>query len=347
MISYENLVKNINILLADDDEDYLLITYSFLKQKGYNVDKVSNGKDALEKLMTGNYQIALLDYFMPGLNGEEVTEKIREYNKELIIILQTGFSGQKPPIEMLKKLDIQNYYDKTEGIDKLNLQLISAVRIFKQQTQIALANYRKNTIGNLMESIAQKIRSNLLTIGAGLEITNLMVQRSSGDISKAEIEKINQYYNTNKTSLEEIDKVLTSIIMQSQDNSSTILKDKDIIDIINMIISDYMNKRDIEFVARTSLKSESYFSGRINDIIFIICEILRNIADESDVSDKISFTLTEDEKHWYFDIESKNINKISKSSFSLISNVVVSIDGNKITSENDKVSITLSKSPQS
>ncbi len=343
MISYENIIKNINILLADDDEDYLLITYSFLKQKGFNVDKVTNGKDALNYLLTGKYQIALLDYFMPELNGQEVTEKIRECNKELIIILQTGFSGQNPPVETLKKLDIQNYYDKTEGIDKLNLQLISAVRVFKQQLEINLARYRKNTIANLMESIAQKIKSNLLTIGAGVEITNLMVQRSSGEISKAEIEKINEYYNINKTSLEKIDKVLTSIIMQSQEANNSILKDNDIIDIINMIISDYMKKRDIKFITKRSLKTDSYFNGIINDIIFIVCEILRNIADESDVLDEISFILTEDEKFWYFDIESNNINKINKIEYNLISNIITSIEGNKILNENNKIRILVNK----
>ena len=33
-MTYENIIKNINILLADDDEDYLLMTYTFLKQLG-------------------------------------------------------------------------------------------------------------------------------------------------------------------------------------------------------------------------------------------------------------------------------------------------------------------------
>ena len=113
MMTYENIIKNINILLADDDEDYLLMTYSFLKQLGYNVDKVTDGNQALEALNSKEYQIALLDYFMPGLNGEEVIKKVRETNKQLIIILQTGFSGQKPPIETMKNLNIQNYFDKT------------------------------------------------------------------------------------------------------------------------------------------------------------------------------------------------------------------------------------------
>ena len=98
MLSYTELIKNINILIADDDEDYLSMTYAFLTQIGYNVDMASDGKEALEKLNSKEYQILLLDYFMPEMNGEEVIKEIRKTNKELIIILQTGFSGQKPPI---------------------------------------------------------------------------------------------------------------------------------------------------------------------------------------------------------------------------------------------------------
>ena len=141
-MQYKELIKNIKILLADDDEDYLLMTESFLRQIGYNVDCVSDGKQAVEKLSSGDYQIALLDYFMPGLNGEQVIQEIRKENKEIIIILQTGFSGQKPPIETMQKLNIQNYFDKTEGIDRLNLELISAVKIFNQQNEIELTKYK-------------------------------------------------------------------------------------------------------------------------------------------------------------------------------------------------------------
>ena len=77
MQKYEEIIKNINILLADDDEDYMMMTYAFLKQMGYNVDRAYNGKMAIEMLETNKYQIALLDYYMPEFTGEEVVKKIR------------------------------------------------------------------------------------------------------------------------------------------------------------------------------------------------------------------------------------------------------------------------------
>ena len=211
-MEYQELIKNIKILLADDDEDYLLMTNSFLKQVGYNVETASDGKEAIEKLMSGKYQIALLDYFMPGLNGEEVITEIRKYNKELIIILQTGFSGQKPPIEIMQKLNIQNYYDKTEGIDRLNLELISAVKIFNQQNEIEISKYKTRTLGKLMNNIAQEIKSNMLSLGAGIEITNMMISDKDEMKSSENIQKLKSFYEGNKELLEKIDKVLDAII---------------------------------------------------------------------------------------------------------------------------------------
>ena len=214
-MEYEEIIKNIKILLADDDEDYLLMTDSFLKQLGYNVETASDGKQAVEKLTSGNYQIALLDYFMPGLNGEEVITEIRKHNKELIIILQTGFSGQKPPIETMQKLNIQNYFDKTEGIDKLNLELISAVKIFNQQTEIELSKYKTKTIGELMNSIAEEIKSDMLSVGAGIEVTNMMISNVDELKNKEDIQKLKNFYEKNKNSLERVDKILDALIAES------------------------------------------------------------------------------------------------------------------------------------
>ena len=77
-MTYQEIVKNINILLVDDDKDYLNMTNIFLKQLGYKVDIAEGGKSALEALSKKDYQILLLDFFMPDMTGEEVIKKVRE-----------------------------------------------------------------------------------------------------------------------------------------------------------------------------------------------------------------------------------------------------------------------------
>ena len=343
MQKYEQIIKNINILLADDDEDYMMMTYAFLKQMGYNVDRAYNGKMAIEMLETNKYQIALLDYYMPEFTGEEVVKKIRESNKELVIILQTGFSGQKPPIETMKTLNIQNYYDKTEGIDRLNLELISAVRIFAQQNEIELTKYKSNAIGNLMASVAQEIKENLLSISAGIELTNMLITDNS-NFGRDKAESLSKYYSNNRDSLERIDKILTSLINQSTENSDYVLSGTDIYDIIDLITRNISKVCGVKLNIKMALKPNSYVSGGINDTIFVLCELLRKIMNMEEKGSTVTLSLSEDESYWFFTITSKMINEISNNDIILISSVMKSIKNAIVEKEDDdKIVIKLAK----
>ncbi len=343
MLKYEELIKNINILLADDDEDYMMMTYAFLKQIGYNVDRAYDGKTAIEMLRTGKYQIALLDFFMPGFNGEEVVEEIRKTNKELVIILQTGFSGQKPPIDTMKKLNIQNYYDKTEGIDRLNLEIISAVKIFNQQNEIELTKYKSNAIGNLMASVAQEIKENLLSISAGIELTNMLIS-DTASFGKDKAESLSKYYNNNKVSLERIDKILTSLINQSTENSDYVLSGTDIFDIINLITKNISKTYGVELNIKMALRPNSYVSGGINDTIFVICELIRKLMEIEEKGSAINLSLAEDENNWFFTIKSQKVESLSTNDFILASKVMKSIKNTEVIKEdNDKIVILLKK----
>lgn len=341
-MQYKELIKNIKILLADDDEDYLLMTDSFLKQIGYNVECASDGKEAVCKLKSGNYQIALLDYFMPGLNGEEVIEEIRKDNKELIIILQTGFSGQKPPIETMQKLNIQNYFDKTEGIDRLNLELISAVKIFNQQNEIELAKYRTNTIGQLISNIAEEIKTDLLSIGAGIEVTNMMISNESSFENKEDAKKLKEFYEKNKNSLEKIDKILDALVAEIK-GTEKIFYCEDITYLISLIIKNEAKKNEVNFVTQTAIKSSKYITGNVNDAIFITCELLKKIINISTLSDKIELIFTEDEDNWILNITSSKIPELKDKDIFLLKRIISTVNDLSLEIYNDKININILK----
>jgi CheY-like chemotaxis protein len=346
MFGYDELIKNINILLADDDEDYLTMTYAFLKQLGYNVEIATDGEQAIKKLKTNNFQIALLDYFMPVFNGEEVVKEIRKTNQELIIILQTGFSGQKPPIEMMHNLNIQNYYDKTEGIQRLNLELISAVKIFNQQNEIELSRYKANAIGNLIAGVAQEIKSNLMSVSAGMELTNILVQSATSTIEKQNLEKLNSFYGKNKESLEVIDKVLNSIIGQTKDSSENIMIASDVIDIINLIIKNIAKTHGVSYSGKIAVKENSYLTGNVNDTIFIICEILNKIINVQESGDNLELILTDDSEKWYFNVTTEKISKVSKSDIYILKKIILSLKGVEIEASEDKIALSMLKKIQ-
>jgi len=109
------------ILLVDDSLEYLEATRMMLEREGHQILTATNGPEALEILRNSKVDLLLLDYFMPGMTGEEVVAELRKFNHYVQVILQTGYASEQPPRELLRRLDIQGYYDKSEGPDKLLL----------------------------------------------------------------------------------------------------------------------------------------------------------------------------------------------------------------------------------
>jgi diguanylate cyclase (GGDEF)-like protein len=109
------------ILLVDDNLEYRDATRFLLEHEGHTVLTAESGPDALTILKSEKVDLLLLDYYMPGMTGEEVVLALRQFNPTVQVILQTGYASEQPPRALLRRLDIQGYYDKSEGPEKLLL----------------------------------------------------------------------------------------------------------------------------------------------------------------------------------------------------------------------------------
>ena len=69
------------ILVVDDDEMVLMALEELLKPEGYDVDTVSSGTEALQKLDHDGYDLLMLDVIMPEMDGYELCKRIREKEK--------------------------------------------------------------------------------------------------------------------------------------------------------------------------------------------------------------------------------------------------------------------------
>ena len=76
-----------NILIAEDDADIRGLLKLYLESEGFSVICADNGETALELTETASPKLAILDIMMPGLNGLELTQKLRERTAMPIIIL--------------------------------------------------------------------------------------------------------------------------------------------------------------------------------------------------------------------------------------------------------------------
>ena len=81
--------KETSILWVDDEIDLLKPHIIFLESKGYKVDTINNGIDAVEMVLHNQYDMVFLDENMPGLNGLETLAQIKKIRNSLPIIMIT------------------------------------------------------------------------------------------------------------------------------------------------------------------------------------------------------------------------------------------------------------------
>ncbi len=94
--------KIAKILLADDEEEILMVFSFYLQRANYEVILAVNGKEALEKALDENPDIALLDRMMPEMDGIEVCRRLREARPEILIVMLTAMGSDTDRIEGLE-----------------------------------------------------------------------------------------------------------------------------------------------------------------------------------------------------------------------------------------------------
>jgi len=93
------------ILVVDDEEDIREALKEYLEELGYEVSVAENGKTAYEALLAKDYDLVLMDMFMPEMNGAEVLLRLKEAGKiPSYVVLMTGYAGEDTAtIEALKQ----------------------------------------------------------------------------------------------------------------------------------------------------------------------------------------------------------------------------------------------------
>ena len=128
-------------IIAVDDEAGIIDSLSvFLRKTNYEYVGVTDPVEAIERVKKEHFDLMLLDFMMTPLHGDEVVEEIRKFNKELYILLLTGHKDLAPPLETIKRLDIQGYCEKSDKFDQLLLLIESGIKSIKQMQEIKRIN---------------------------------------------------------------------------------------------------------------------------------------------------------------------------------------------------------------
>ena len=162
-----NANKNYKIIAVDDEEGIIDSLSIFLKRTGYDFTGVTNPQEAIEKVKNEHFDLMILDFIMTPFHGDQVVEEIRKFNKELYILLLTGHKDLAPPLDTIKRLDIQGYCEKSDKFDQLLLLIESGIKSIAQMNEIKKINEElKTTYEKLENSYLESIETLRYTVEA-------------------------------------------------------------------------------------------------------------------------------------------------------------------------------------
>lgn len=186
------------------------------------------------------------------------------------------------------------------NIEIIRIELMYASRIIEKEEKINYEKYKLEIVGNLVESISHRVQSNLLILSASQDIIKMLTEDLKENDQKRDV--LNNLYEKNNNALEKSNLLLQLISNATNLSSESIMHCSEIEEIVNNILDEYVKENLVNFKMREKIKIGSYICGPLNDIIFIMCRIIKQMIIEENKN--IDLLIYEDENNWYFNINS-------------------------------------------
>ncbi len=117
----------LRILVVEDEEAVRTGLMDVFVFHGYEVDYAAEGREGLEKGLSGSFDLILLDVMLPGMNGFEICERIRSVDRQQPIIMLTAKTSDEDIIQGLS-LGADDYVAKPFSVAQLVLRVQAVLR---------------------------------------------------------------------------------------------------------------------------------------------------------------------------------------------------------------------------
>ncbi len=144
------------VLIVDDDAQFRSYLVQIMNDAGYLNDVAASSGEALAKAAEGDYDVILLDMFMPGGNGADCLVELRKNNPRSAVIVITAFSTLKNAVDLVKK-GARDYLAKPFKIEDLLVAIKRAIEETKFEKRP-----EKREFHGILGSLASPIRSDIV-----------------------------------------------------------------------------------------------------------------------------------------------------------------------------------------
>ena len=161
------------ILIIEDEEKIARFVELELSHEGYETDKATNGREGLEKIESGGYDLVILDIMLPELNGIEVLRRARRTTDVPVILL----TARDSVTDKVSGLDMgaNDYITKPFAIEELLARIRAILRSSEKAAEKAPEQAEKEEDGSILScsGVERNTDSHEVTYnGQPVELTN-------------------------------------------------------------------------------------------------------------------------------------------------------------------------------
>lgn len=222
---------SIQVMLVEDNADFAKLVRLYLnkaKEATFDVLWRDNGKEAIEAIkQTPTIDVVLMDYFLPGMNGLEVTQTLRNEKIDVPVVFITVNKDMNVAVEVMK-LGVRDYLVKEEvATPILPKTILSVVEKKKLEREIAELEIRKKRLEVMQEMVAG-IVTQLSTPLNGMK--GIIEQLNT----KPQAEKVTKYFAIIRDNIARIETTMHKLQNLKEDKTVQYIKDVKMIDLSNV-----------------------------------------------------------------------------------------------------------------
>jgi two-component system, sensor histidine kinase and response regulator len=202
MTLFKTAVRVDRILVVDDTPDNLFLIQTILEEEGYQIEIVDNGREALEKIEGNPPDLLLLDVMMPGMDGFEVTRRIRQNEKLpfMPILLITAYD--QPSVAQGLDTGADDFIRKPVDFDELLARVRSLLNLKHSVDE-------RDQIARQREDFVSRLTHDLRTpLVAADRMLALFLQGAFGELPEGMTEAIAIMVRSNQNLLEMVNMLL-------------------------------------------------------------------------------------------------------------------------------------------
>jgi len=330
------------ILVVDDEKATLSMLSLLLNAYGYAVLTAENGESGLEIFRNERPSIVLTDIKMPGMDGIEMLQKIKEDDHDTEVIMITGHGEMDLAIKSLK-YEATDFITKPINVDALKIALkkvhdkIIMKQKLREYTEYLEALVQEKTdlqdrlssLGLMIGSISHGIKGLLTGLDGGMYLLDSGFEKENQD-------RIKEGWKVVKFMVDRIRKMVLDILFYAKERDMK-WEQVDVLSFANevaLVVEPKIQNQNIEFVCDfdPTLGEFEIDAGFVHSALINIIEnaVDACIKDKSKISHKIIFGVNYDKDHIIFDVIDNGIG-MDKETKEKIFTLFFSLKGSKGT----------------